>query len=622
MFTGVFAGIAAFSATRMLGKFFEDANVEIQEAHDRARKLTQALMQQQDIRKKGIGYATEIQQKLAAHNTLLAKQGLLAADTLDTMGGELALAGVPAKSIAEAMEPMADMLVAMKGVNASEADGLQMSKAWGNAIKTGMVKPLKEFGVKLAPDAVKKFREIVKSGDLKRAHEYLLKIAKGFKGVNQEALKTPEGQIKKLSEDLGEMAERVGEKMLPARGKMAEAWRRVLPKLEPIITKIAVGVAGAFEKLAGYIENTVVPAFEKLTTFWETHPELQEGIKNLAINIGKATIAITAFGLIAAVNPLLWVAIAAGAVLLLANNWDTAARAASEYVKQQEAAGQTDSFMFKIVKFVDDLTSGFDVLGLMIDHYVIDKLNKVGAQLNKISQAWRKIPGLGWTAPEDIKMQEHVAPPGALERLQLKALPLPKAPGEEMAPAYESIYRAGQGAKDVVIPMEKMATTTDDLTMKTAAAVQPMVAFSGGLSGVAAMGPSAAAALTTMVNALGRMSTMTPPSIVAPPAAAAPPAAPTGLQHGGIVRSLTHAMLGERGPEAVLPLTGGRLRGMGVGGGTSVNFAPSITINGGASEENQRSLDGRLRALATDFIGQFKRAQDQERRLSYEAGYA
>jgi hypothetical protein len=54
---------------------------------------------------------------------------------------------------------------------------------------------------------------------------------------------------------------------------------------------------------------------------------------------------------------------------------------------------------------------------------------------------------------------------------------------------------------------------------------------------------------------------------------------------------------------------------------TNVSFAPNITINGNATVAEQKALDQRLRSLASTFVDQFKAAQYQERRLSYEAGY-
>jgi hypothetical protein len=117
-------------------------------------------------------------------------------------------------------------------------------------------------------------------------------------------------------------------------------------------------------------------------------------------------------------------------------------------------------------------------------------------------------------------------------------------------------------------------------------------------------------------------------------AAAAPAAttvAPVAQQFGGIHTQPTLAMLGEAGPEAVIPLSGGhraaglldyanRMLGMNAGG-TSVSFAPVVTINGNATESEQRAMDTRLRDLCRDFITQFKAAQYQERRLSYQGGY-
>jgi hypothetical protein len=94
-------------------------------------------------------------------------------------------------------------------------------------------------------------------------------------------------------------------------------------------------------------------------------------------------------------------------------------------------------------------------------------------------------------------------------------------------------------------------------------------------------------------------------------------------QQGGIANTPQIATLAEKGPEAVIPLTRGSRAAqllMG-GGGHTLNFTPNITINGNATEAEQRAMDSRLRDLASDFIKQFSRAQSQERRLSYEGGY-
>jgi hypothetical protein len=90
---------------------------------------------------------------------------------------------------------------------------------------------------------------------------------------------------------------------------------------------------------------------------------------------------------------------------------------------------------------------------------------------------------------------------------------------------------------------------------------------------------------------------------------------------GGVVGRPTLSLIGEKGPEAVVPLN--KLNAMrGGGGDTAVHFAPNITVNGNMTEADQKALDSRLRDLSRDFVEHFKRAQTHERRLSYEGGYA
>jgi hypothetical protein len=94
-----------------------------------------------------------------------------------------------------------------------------------------------------------------------------------------------------------------------------------------------------------------------------------------------------------------------------------------------------------------------------------------------------------------------------------------------------------------------------------------------------------------------------------------PPPLLKAMAAGGVVTRPTLAMIGEKGPEAVTPLSRAGAHS------TSVNFAPNITIHGNATATEQATLDSKLRSLAKDFVADFKRAQNNERRLSYEGGY-
>jgi hypothetical protein len=142
--------------------------------------------------------------------------------------------------------------------------------------------------------------------------------------------------------------------------------------------------------------------------------------------------------------------------------------------------------------------------------------------------------------------------------------------------------------------------------------------YYGFMSGVAEQYKTAAYTLSQQAAAAGPVAAAAP----AAPAAEAPPML-RGYALGGIATKPQIATLAEKGPEAVVPLRSRLMSGLrGAAATTNVHFTPNITINGNASPEDQRAMDSRLRDLAHDFIQQFKRAQHQERRLSYEGGYA
>jgi hypothetical protein len=105
------------------------------------------------------------------------------------------------------------------------------------------------------------------------------------------------------------------------------------------------------------------------------------------------------------------------------------------------------------------------------------------------------------------------------------------------------------------------------------------------------------------------------------------------------VRSPTLATIAERGPEAVIPLTrSDRSRGLlsaaagaigkgplgpGAAGGagsitgSTLNFAPVITVEGGATPQALGAMQENLRKLADEFLRRFNQAQEQQRRLAF-----
>ena len=106
-----------------------------------------------------------------------------------------------------------------------------------------------------------------------------------------------------------------------------------------------------------------------------------------------------------------------------------------------------------------------------------------------------------------------------------------------------------------------------------------------------------------------------------------------GAATGGIIRGHSLLQVAERGPEAIIPLSGGRRaegllhyasKAIGMGGitnhhGGPVTFTTNVTINGNASEREVGMIKSAVRDENGKFLSRFKLAQSQERRLSYQS---
>ena len=137
---------------------------------------------------------------------------------------------------------------------------------------------------------------------------------------------------------------------------------------------------------------------------------------------------------------------------------------------------------------------------------------------------------------------------GAMNAWTAAATALPGPLGQWVGASLQAVAAAGVEVKTAVSNATTAATNVGAATLAQAAAVTNAAA--GTLMGTASAGMIAAAA--TMASAAAVMAGA---SFLIP-----------GLQHGGIVTRPTVAMIGERGPEAVIPLTGPRAAfGAGVG---------------------------------------------------------
>jgi len=562
------AAFAGFGFAKMFSSLFEGANEEVIKTERSLKAIQFTLLKNNKIMAAGHGdmakslaYAKQQQELITNNNAALAKQGVLSEDIFNSMSAQMAIAGIPPKQIMHSVGAMADLLVATQGVTASEEEATAMARMLSRTIMSGKpLRGLQNLGIFLPKDWGKQFRTYQSRLD------DLIKRMAFAKGRNLGEAITPLGRIQKMHNEMERLRKEIGYRMLPLQVRLAEMWLTIF----------------------GYIDTKVLPALNRLAA-WAQRNELSERLASLAKQFGVLTAAVVALGVVASVNPIVWVATAAAGVYLLVTNWQTAKAAAEAYINAINAAP------------ADKKPWWYEFAAA-----VVEELKDIGVVLIWLYDAiWKpRLEGVKW----------------AIENLWIKPLKevhdwLTKI-GSAIGgmPFIGGIIRGSVGAG---------AAAAHAIT-GSHAAVAP-AQHAAGSAGVRQSDVDQAKAI--MSGAAG----------VDIPA----PGTTTGYARGGIVRKPTIATLAERMPEAIIPMArtsralsllgfaATRLLGtrplatgtVAAAGASNLTFNANITINGNATEEQQAAMDTRLRDISREFLEQFTRAQRQARRLSYEGGY-
>jgi hypothetical protein len=610
---GVLGIFASFAAGHIFSSIFEDAGKEAAEADQRSRKLAVLLLSHNTIRKKGIGFAQEQTRMIFEANEALAQQGVIGKELLDASSTQLAIYGYSPKAIADMAGPMADVLAMSKGVNASQEDAVGLSDAWGRAVKTGMTKGMKQFGFVLSDTEQKQFKGL-KNAEARNA--WILKWAQNYKGFNAELAKTDAGKIQLFHNSMRQFALDIGKEVLPAQAQMANAWRELLPEIKPLAIGVFKVVLSGATALAGYIHTTLLPAFRQFMVFlkgplaaawapvkqafWDMIDKVGPAFAKMFGGLGDTgktfseTMGDTVIKLLGKLGDLFkWIGDNADWLVPLVTKVAIAFGAISialEILSPLIA-------VFNLLMLAGPwgwiaLAIGAVIAGIVLLYTHWGTLN------NMLAAFWewvQKIPVIGpiltavWA---DIQNRWN-----ELTTLFADAWPLIKA----------AAIATGQAILEAFMkPIEEIKKGWNEL--KTIWESRPP--WLGG--GNKTYSPAETAARAGVAQ-YGAKAT------------------------GGIIQRAGMALVGEAGPEAIIPLSGGGQRAEGLlsyanramgrssvtaSRQTNVTFAPQITINGNATAENQRAMTTSLRRQAKEFITQFKAAQNQERRLSYESGYA
>jgi SLT domain-containing protein len=253
------SAVAAFGISKVLSGLFEGAAEQAKEARQRINATIAAFMQLDKVRAKGVDYAKAQLDVIYKQNEVLGKQGVLHTDIFNEMTKQLALGGVPPRQIKYAMEAMGDLLVKARGVNATEEDAAEFSKAYVRALH-GKTKALEKFFIYINPFKGEGKNRIKKS--VSEIFEEVVNLGKaqGTAGFNIARAMDPEGKLQMLQNRLQDMREEIGNRMLPAQARLAEIWLAVFtPETVDKLVDAIDWVYKQIIRLAEYIKNDLLP---------------------------------------------------------------------------------------------------------------------------------------------------------------------------------------------------------------------------------------------------------------------------------------------------------------------------------------------------------------------------
>jgi hypothetical protein len=657
VFAGLFAGLAAFGAAEIFKRIFTNASEEATAAAQRTRRMTTSLLQLTDIAKKGRGYAEDQVRQLREHNDLLAKQQVYGEEILDAGITQMAVSAMPPKYIEKAIGPLTDVLALSRGVSATQEDMAGLASAFGRAVKTGMARPLREFGIIISKPEQKLISTMAKAGDFMGVYNLLLRKIAFAHGEAARLMATPGGRIKLLQNDMDAMSKRLGFMMKPAQAAMADFWRAVLPSAERALTSLIKAFGRTFSRFGiqtKSLQEIVIGFFDWITDHSDA---VVTSIEAIAAALG-ALILLSAGGTY--INVIL-AGGAAGALVELTTRYknfqdllekrpgtivDPAQFQTHWYLlghTWSEASAAWDSFCNDFVAGLERIGGWITKLKEMWDGFVNaiktfsppawwttfwDKQGEAAKNNPAAAAAAReqaagaaadadrlKAMQAAWTAAGGNKATGAAAaaiplPSGVTPVFGPQTFVPPQAPmflrapeTAVTAPWMEAAHNVMSAGERAFTPWREAATS---IRKDASSSIPSALSQTGDAIKNFVMRP-----IQDVIQTWTTLQTLMGTPLAIPMTV---PATPSGVPMA-LPPTDSGVDLPPISPPA--PTTAPDKSAS----ATTVHFAPNITIHGNATEDEQRAMDSKLRDLSRDFVAQFNKAQTEERRLSYEGGY-
>ena len=266
-----------------------------------------------EIYKKRMGVNEEAAKSTMKLASAIQKEGVIGDEVTLSGAQQLATFAKMPSTVNKLLPAMDNLLVQQKGYNATADDAKNIANLFGKAMQ-GQVGSLKRVGISFTDAQA----EILKTGTEEERAAVLAQVVTDNVGdMNKAFAETDAGKMQQVKNSLGDFGERLGAALLPALASVAD-WlnNTVLPAIEkvvsfveghPIVAKIAVGIA-ALLTVGGPLLIFIGAIISAIGTIMTVLPMLSGAFTALTGPIGLVIAAIAA-------------AIAIGVALY--KNWDT-----------------------------------------------------------------------------------------------------------------------------------------------------------------------------------------------------------------------------------------------------------------------------------------------------------
>lgn len=181
----------------------------------------------------------------------LQKVGVIGDEVTIAGMQQLATFQLTADQIETLSAGMTDLLAQTKGLKATQEDAVSVANLMGKAM-SGQTSALTRVGIIMTDDQ----KRMMELGDQTQRAAVLAEILQmNVGGVNKALADTDQGRIKQAANLYADMQERIGQRLLVIKARLAELLERFLPYIEEVAMKLVDKLGAAMEKIGAWVEE-------------------------------------------------------------------------------------------------------------------------------------------------------------------------------------------------------------------------------------------------------------------------------------------------------------------------------------------------------------------------------